>query len=439
MKSTFKYTLLVCLLAGGRVFGSVSDTIAPVQPAATATPVNAQNHDEHAHDEHAEHSAADHDAAHGGAEAFDPASTAIHHISDANVYSILDLVRIPLPMILKSDNGWDFFMSSKFKPGHHEDGHQGYNSYVMHHGSVHRISDPSFPQGEVVIDTYSHAEEDFDGKKVQSIYAHSGGKSYKIDPRSTLDGGILGGGITSFTDFSITKNVASMIIVCLFVFYLLRKAATFYKKNPTSAPKGVAGFIEPIFVFLRDEVAIPFLGPEKYKKYFPMLLSIFFFILGLNLFGQVPFLGSVNVTGNISITLVLSLIVFIIVNINGNKDYWKHILWMPGVPTAVKPLLSVIEIASLFIKPLTLMLRLAGNISAGHVAILSFIGLIFVFGKSGTDMAGAGIGTVLAVPLTLFMMAIELLVAFLQAYVFTLLAASYIGAATEEHAHAEHH
>jgi F-type H+-transporting ATPase subunit a len=170
-----------------------------------------------------------------------------------------------------------------------------------------------------------------------------------------------------------------------------------------------------------------------------MLLAIFFFILGLNLFGQVPFFGSTNVTGNIALTMVLALIVFVVVNINGNKDYWKHIFWMPGVPTAVKPLLAVIEIASLFIKPLTLMLRLAGNISAGHVAILSFIGLIFVFGKSGQNMMGAGIGTALAVPLTLFMMAIELLVAFLQAYVFTLLAASYIGAATEEHHHNEHH
>ena len=166
-----------------------------------------------------------------------------------------------------------------------------------------------------------------------------------------------------------------------------------------------------------------------------MLLSIFFFILGLNLFGQVHFFGSTNVTGNITVTMILAIIVFIIVNINGNKDYWKHILWMPGVPTGVKPLLSVIEIASLFIKPMTLMLRLAGNISAGHVAILSFIGLIFVFGKSGESMVGSGMGTLLAVPLTIFMMAIELLVAFLQAYVFTLLAASYIGAATEEHHH----
>jgi F-type H+-transporting ATPase subunit a len=374
-----------------------------------------------------------------GAHAYDPASTAIHHISDANTYSILDAFTIPLPMILKSDKGWDFFMSSKFHPGHHEDGHMAYNSYVMHHGSVHRITDESFPAGEQHIDSYAERTEQVDGKSVEAKYAIVGGKEYKLDARTTLDGGILGGGFTSFTDYSITKNVAAMLIVCLGLFFLLRAVVNRYRQHPDKAPKGVAAFIEPIFLFIRDEVAIPFIGKDKYKKYFPMLLSIFFFILGLNLFGQVPFLGSTNVTGNITVTMILAVLVFIIVNINGNKDYWKHVLWMPGVPKMVKPLLSIIEIASLFIKPLTLMLRLAGNISAGHVAILSFIGLIFVFGKSGESMAGAGVGTALAVPLTLFMMAIELLVAFLQAYVFTLLAASYIGAATEEHHHNEHH
>lgn len=371
---------------------------------------------------------------------YQPANVAIHHISDANVYSILDAVHIPLPMFLYSkESGWDVFSSSKFHPGHHEDGHMAYNRYAMHHGSVHRITDATFPSGEQTIDCFTKEAAVVDGKEKDIVYAISGGKKYAVESRSTLDGGILGGGITSFYDFSITKNVLSMMLVCLFLFFMLRAAANYYKKNSDKAPKGVASFVEPIVMFLRDEVAVPFIGKEKYKKYFPMLLSIFFFILGLNLFGQVPFLGSTNVTGNITVTMILAVLVFIVVNINGNKDYWKHILWMPGVPTGVKPLLSVIEIASLFIKPLTLMLRLAGNISAGHVAILSFIGLIFVFGKSGQNMLGAGIGTGLAVPLTLFMMAIELLVAFLQAYVFTLLAASYIGAATEEHHHAEEH
>jgi F-type H+-transporting ATPase subunit a len=225
-----------------------------------------------------------------------------------------------------------------------------------------------------------------------------------------------------------------MILVALILFWMFRSAAKKYKDNPNVAPSGMQGLLEPMFLFVRDEVAIPFIGEKKYKKFFPFLLSLFFFILGLNLFGQIPFLGSINATGNLTLTMVLAIIAFIVTNINGNKDYWKHIFWMPGVPTFVKPLLAGVEGMGLFIKPLTLMLRLAGNISAGHIAILSFVGLIFIFGDLFGSM-GNGIGTALAIPLTLFMMAIELIVAFIQAFVFTMLTASYIGAATEEHDH----
>jgi F-type H+-transporting ATPase subunit a len=371
---------------------------------------------------------------------YDPAATAIHHISDANVYTILDVIHIPLPMILHSkDKGWDFFLSNKFHVGHHEDGHMAYNGYVLNHGSVHRISDPAFPQGEVEVQGFTHKEEVVEGKPSTINYALANGKEYRLDARSTLDGGVLGGGITSFMDLSITKNVVSMLLVFLFLFWVFRKAAKFYATNRDKAPKGTTNVLETIFLYIRDEVAIPFIGKEKYKKYFPLLLSVFFFILGLNLFGQVPFLGSVNATGNLSTTMVIALIVFLIVNINGNKHYWAHIFWMPGVSIPIKILLAVIEIMSLFIKPLTLMLRLAGNISAGHIAILSFIGLIFIFGKAGTNMAGGTIGTIMAIPLTMFMMAIELIVAFVQAYVFAILTASYIGAATEEAHHDDAH
>jgi F-type H+-transporting ATPase subunit a len=387
--------------------------------------------------EHAEHSGHD--------EKYDPAATAIHHISDANVYTILDAVSIPLPMILYAkDKGWDFFLSNKFKPGHHEDGSAAYNGYVMHHGSVHRITDPTFPQGEVALEGFNHTTEiNAKSKKVDHYFAKANGQEYKLDPRTTYDGGVLGGGITSFYDLSVTKNVVSMLLVALFLLWIFGRAAKFYASNKDKAPKGATNALETIFLYIRDEVAIPFIGKDKYKKYFPLLLSIFFFILGLNLFGQIPFLGGVNVTGNLSVTLVLALIVFIIVNINGNKHYWAHIFWMPGVSIPMKILLALIEVMSLFIKPLTLMLRLAGNISAGHIAILSFIGLIFIFGKAGQSIGGGAIGTAMAIPLTLFMMAIELIVAFVQAYVFTLLTASYIGAATEEahhddHAHAHH-
>ena len=224
-----------------------------------------------------------------------------------------------------------------------------------------------------------------------------------------------------------------MFIVALVMFLLFRSAAKAYEKREGQEPAGIQSFLEPIFQFIRDDVAIPFIGEKKYEKYLPLLMSLFFFILGLNLWGQVPFLGSVNVTGSLTVTMVLAILVFIITNFSGNKHYWQHIFWMPGVPWFVKLILTPVEILGLFIKPLTLMLRLAGNITAGHIAILSFVGLIFIFGKSGTDMAGSLTGTAMAIPLTIFMMSIELIVAFVQAFVFTILTASYIGAAVEEH------
>jgi F-type H+-transporting ATPase subunit a len=378
---------------------------------------------------------------HGAHEAYDPAATAIHHISDANVYTILNFVTIPLPMILYApDKGWDFFSSGKFHVGHHEDGHSSYNGYVLHHGSVHRVVDPSFPtDGEAEVSGFTQKVEKIDGKDKDIVYAIHNGKEYRLDARSTLDGGVLGGGITSFYDFSITKNVVSMILVSLFFIFIFTQAAKAYKNRGNKAPTGMQNLLEIFFSFIRDEVAIPFIGKDKYQKFLPLLMSIFFFILGLNIFGQIPFFGGINATGNLAITMVLALIVFVVVNVNGKKDYWQHIFWMPNVPVFVKPLLAAVEVMGLFIKPLTLMLRLAGNISAGHIAILSFIGLIFIFGEAGANTGGGVIGTALAIPLTLFMMCIEVIVAFVQAFVFTLLTASYIGAALEEHHHEEHH
>jgi F-type H+-transporting ATPase subunit a len=391
----------------------------------------AHGHEAHGHEAHGEHAP------------FDPAATAIHHISDANVYTILEGIgfRIPLPVILYAPSkGWDVFLSSKFHVGHHEDGHASWNGYVMHHGSVYRVMDDAFPaEGSAEIQSFTHKDEEVNGKKIQVNYALSEGKEYRLDARSTLDGGILGGGITSFYDFSVTKNVLSMILVSLFLFWAFRSAVKAYRARPDKAPRGIQAVLEPMFTFIRDEVAIPFIGKEKYLRFLPLLMSIFFFILGLNLFGQVPFLGGINVTGNLTVTMIMAVVVFFVVNLNGKKDYWMHVFWMPNVPVAIKPLLAAVEIMGLFIKPLTLMLRLAGNISAGHIAILSFIGLIFIFGESGASMGGGVIGTAMAIPLTLFMMAIELIVAFVQAFVFTILTASYIGAAIEEHHHADHH
>ena len=226
-----------------------------------------------------------------------------------------------------------------------------------------------------------------------------------------------------------------MLLISLLLGWAFISIAKAYRNRGNMAPSRLQSFIEPIFLFIQDEVAKPFLG-KKWEKFLPMLLALFFFILGLNLFGQVPIFGGSNVTGNLAVTAVLAIITFVVVTINGNKNYWSHILWMPGVPAVIKVLiLTPVEILGMFIKPFTLMLRLFANITAGHIVVMSFIGLIFIFGKLGTSPAGVAAGTIVSIPLTMFIMAIELLVAFIQAYVFTLLTASYIGAATEEAHH----
>jgi len=372
---------------------------------------------------------------------YDPTATAIHHISDANVYTIMDMIRIPLPMIIyDKEHGMEFFSSGKFDAGHHDNGHYGYKDYVLYEGNVHKITCPNFnpPSDKYEVDGFDKVVlKDDTGKEYDKRYAIINDKGYLLEQKTIWDGGLLGGGVTSFYDLSPTKNVVSMGLVSMLLFFLFRAAAKKYSGGP-SAPSGVQSFLEPMFQFIRDDVAIPFLG-DKHEKFLPLLMTIFCFILGLNLWGQVPFLGNVNVTGSLTVTAVMAVLVFIITNIKGNGDYWKHILWPPDTPLFVKIILIPVEIMGMFIKPLTLMLRLAGNISAGHIAILSFVGLIFIFGKAGASLGGSLTGTAIAVPLTLFMMAIELIVAFIQAFVFTILTASYLGAATEEPHHDDHH
>jgi F-type H+-transporting ATPase subunit a len=392
--------------------------------------------DDHAQTEHTDdHSACGfhHDPAPGSE--YDSKANSFHHIADANVYSIGPL-QMPLPvMAYAPGSGWDFFMSSKFhfETFGHGDGHNAYNRYVLHGGSLKRVADNAFPMGNVEIDGFKVKHEMKEGKEVSVSYLCYHGQEYKIENKSTADFGLFGGGITSFYDFSLTKNVVSMFIIFGLFFFVFRRITKSYKERDGMAPKGVQSFFEPIFLFIQDEVAKPFLG-HKWEKFLPFLLSLFFFILGLNLWGQIPFFGGANVTGNLAVTMVLAIFTFIITNINGKKAYWEHVLWMPGVPAGIKAIiLTPVEILGLFIKPFTLMLRLFANITAGHIVVLSFVGLIFLFGQMGASVGGALGGAVVSVPLTIFMMAIELLVAFIQAFVFTILAASYIGAAIEEH------
>ena len=405
-----------------------------------------QDHSGHNHAQQHDHAGHNHDHNHDhghhgpicGVEQhheFDAGATAIHHIADANVYSIGPYM-IPLPCILYSkEDGFKTFLSSKFHVDFigHGDGHQAVDRYVLDGGTVRRVTDRNFPKGEVPISGFVHKEED--GK--HASYVCYNNNLYPTDAKSTADGGLFGGGITSFYDFSITKNVTSMLIVCSLLFFLFRSVAKSMQRREGMAPTGLQNFMEPFVTFIRDEVAIPFLGP-KYDKYLPFLLCIFFFILGLNLFGQVPFFGGSNVTGNLAVTAVLAIIAFLITNISGNADYWKHLFLAPGTPWFVKIILIPVELMGVLIKPLTLMLRLFANITAGHMVILIFVSFIFIFGKNGTNLPGAGLGAIGSTLLTLFMMAIELIVAFVQAFVFTILTASYIGASTEEHHHAEH-
>ena len=407
------------------------------------------NHDKlHDHSKHHDHGDHAHDEGHHHEpnacgivthHEFDPGALAFHHISDQNVYNIGPL-QIPLPCILHSkESGIDFFSSGKFKADSHGNGAYAYNKYVLFEGSVRRIQG-DFPAGlvELNADALGSVTEETDGEEKDVIYLCHGGKKYKCDSKSTLDGGLFGGGLTSFTDLSITKNVTSMMIVVFLLGWLFRSVAKKYTERQGMAPTGVQGLIEPIFLFIQDEVAKPFLG-AKWEKFLPLLMAIFFFILGLNLWGQVPFLGGSNVTGSLSVTLVLAIVAFLVTNLNGNKHYWEHIFWMPGVPAWVKTILTPVEVLGVFIKPLTLMLRLFANITAGHMVVVIFVSLIFVFSKNGASVMGGYLTAPASGLLTIFMLAIELLVAFIQAFVFTILTASYIGAATEEHHHAEEH
>lgn len=331
-------------------------------------------------------------------EAFNPGKMILDHVKDAHDWHIMDVnghaVSVPLPVILY-DNGMHMFMSSKFEHGHAVVESKG-NHYMLHEGHVYKT--------------------DASG----SIKKDEKGKIANVAP----------------LDFSITKNVFSLLIgsvIILLIFFTVAKA---YKKRGVAAPKGIQNLFEVLIMFLIDDVIKPSIG-KHYSKFLPLLLSIFFFIFINNLMGLIPiFPFGANLTGNIAVTMILALFVFIVVNISGNKHYWKHI-FMPDVPPALWVLLIPIEILGVVLKPFVLMLRLFANITAGHIIILGFFSLIFIFGQNSVA-AGYG-ASVMSVAFTLFMSVLELLVAFLQAYVFTLLASLYIGSATEEHLHAEDH
>ena len=216
-----------------------------------------------------------------------------------------------------------------------------------------------------------------------------------------------------------------MIVVALILLWLFIGMSRSYLNRGITAPRGIQGFLEPVVLFVRDDIAILTIGKGKYERYMPYLLTVFFFIWLNNILGLVPFFPfGANVTGNISVTLVLAVFTFILTQVSGSKQYWKHIVATPGVPVWLAPVMIPVEIISLFTKPFALMIRLFANISAGHMSILTFVGLIFLF-KSFLISP-------VSIVFVLFMFLIELLVGLLQAYIFTILSALFIGIAVQE-------
>ena len=332
-------------------------------------------------------------------EKFNVTDMIMHHIKDSHEFHILDWkgegVSIPLPIILWTDNGLVSFLSSEF---HHDDEAnevvvKNGQSFVKYHEEIYYASLEPNKSGQYV---------NFD----KDLY-----------PTNSKP-----------LDFSITKLVFSMFLSIVLLLLIFGASARNYNKSDKGIPKGIAKFTEPLIVYIRDEVAIPNIGEKHHKKYMPYLLTLCFFIWINNVIGLIPiFPFSSNLSGNIAFTGVLAGITFIITTVGGTKDYWKHIFWMPGVPVPMKLFLAPIEFMGIFVKPISLMIRLFANISAGHIIVLSLISLIFI--AESVWIAPASLF------FSVFISVIEILVVAIQAYIFTLLSALYIGAAIEEHEH----
>ena len=316
---------------------------------------------------------------------FDASTFIMDHIADSHEWHILtkkngESVAIYLPVILYSkEKGIEVFMSKKLAHGHE------YKGYKL--------------------------EEEGELK----------GRIVAVNPDGTVDEENLP------FDFSITKAVVGLFFSALIGLLLFLSLSRSYKKTGISHPKGIQSFLEPIILFVRDDIAIANIGKHKYEKFMPYLLTVFFFILINNLMGLVPFpppFGA-NVTGNIAVTFVLALCTFLITQFNGNKNYWRHIFATPGVPFWLLPVMIPVELIGIISKPFALMIRLFANITAGHIIVLSLVCLIFIFKSLGVAPV--------SILFVIFMDCLELLVAFLQAYVFTLLSALFISLAVEEH------
>jgi len=336
----------------------------------------------------------------GDDEKFDPKEMIMHHVKDAYGMHILTLnegkederqFTIPLPVILWTDNGLTTFMSSEF--------HHDYDGKVI----VEK-------NGGYFVNVH---EKIYQLNAGESIVAYDA-EHHPTNAKMPLD-------------FSITRNVFMMWVSIAVLLLIFLTAARRYKKSENYIPSGIASFVEPLIIFVRDEIAKPMIGEHKYKKYMPFLLTVFFFIWINNIFGLIPIFNGANVSGNIAFTFTLAIFTFIITTFSANKNYWKHIFWMPGVPVPMKIFLIPIELIGMLVKPMSLMIRLFANITAGHIIILALMSLIFIFKTTWVSPVSVGF--------SLFIGIIEIVVTAIQAYIFTVLSALYFGMATEE----EHH
>ncbi len=324
----------------------------------------------------------------------------LHHVKDAHDFHLFTYysdnkehhVGFPLPVILWGENGLTAFMSSAF---HHDDqGKQivekGSSKFVKVHGKIYELN--------------------ADATAIEFDEAH-----HPVNASKPID-------------LSITKSVFGIILIGFLMLLWFSKLGRQYKKK--AVPTGFGRVLEPLVLYVRDEIAEPNIGP-KYRKFTGYLLTVFFFVWILNLVGLAPF--GFNVTGQLAVTAALAIFTFVIYMASGNAHFWSHQLWMPGVPYLLRPILAVIELAgTLVIKPFSLMVRLFANITAGHIVVMSLIAIGITMQK---EMSAFG-STTLSIILSLFITLIEVLVAFLQAYIFTMLSALFIGMAVEE---PEHH
>ena len=343
---------------------------------------------------------------HGEDKPFNISETLLHHILDSHDWHITDIpttdengnkvykpIALHLPWLFySSETGVEFYANTHAL--------QETGKYIAYHEHVYRLADGQ----SIPADYHGHGDiEGFDSMVKEGV---------------------------SLYDFSPSKTVVQIFLMGLLLIWLMSSIAKAYTKREGQAPKGVQSLFEPIIMFVRDDIAKEYLG-EKGEKFAPYLLTLFFFIWFSNMFGLTPF--NSNIMGNISVTAALAFLSFLIIQFNGSKDYWRHVFAMPGVPVAIVPLMTIIEVLSLFIKPISLAIRLFANIAAGHFMVLSLICLIFLLGDSGKSMTGAFGIMPISVLFTLAILTLEVVVAAIQAYIFTLLTAVFVGMARETH------